>query len=73
MEASQIALANAVFRPTEAEIPAAERVLVTARGAETQALGAFVVDGQMIDIPFIKRAEAILSAAGRLQLNGPSR
>jgi citrate lyase subunit beta / citryl-CoA lyase len=65
---SQVPLANAVFRPTDAEIAAARRVVEAARGAESRGVGAFVVDGRMIDIPFIKRAEAILGAARRLDL-----
>ncbi len=62
----QIALANAVFRPTDPEIGAALRVVEAARGAEVNRVGAFLVDGRMIDVPFIKRAEAILGAARRL-------
>ena len=65
---SQVPLANAVFRPTDAEIAAARRVVEVARGAESRGLGAFLVDGRMIDIPFIKRAESILGAARRLDL-----
>jgi citrate lyase subunit beta/citryl-CoA lyase len=65
---SQVPLANAVFRPTDAEIAAARRVVEAARGAESRGVGAFIVDGRMIDIPFIKRAEAILGAARRLDL-----
>lgn len=65
---SQIALANAVFRPSDAEIAAALRVVEAARGAETRGVGAFLVDGRMIDIPFIKRAEAIVGVARRLGL-----
>lgn len=65
---SQVPLANAVFRPTDAEIAAARRVVEAARGAESRGVGAFLVDGRMIDIPFIKRAEAILGAARRLDL-----
>jgi citrate lyase subunit beta/citryl-CoA lyase len=69
---SQIALANAVFRPSDAEIAAALRVVDAARGAEANGVGAFLVDGRMIDIPFIKRAEAILGAARRLGLPASS-
>jgi len=65
---TQIALANAVFRPSEAEIAAALRVVEAARGAEADALGAFLVDGRMIDGPFITRAQAVLGAARRLGL-----
>jgi citrate lyase subunit beta / citryl-CoA lyase len=67
---SQVPLANAVFRPTDAEIAAARRVVEAARGAERRGVGAFLVDGRMIDIPFIKRAESILGAARRLDLLG---
>jgi len=67
---TQVPLANAVFRPTEAEISAAFRVVEAARGAQTSGVGAFVVDGRMIDIPFIRRAESILGAARRLGLAG---
>jgi citrate lyase subunit beta/citryl-CoA lyase len=66
----QVPLANAVFRPTDTEIRAALRIVEAARGAETNGIGAFVVDGRMIDIPFIKRAESILGAARRLGLAG---
>jgi citrate lyase subunit beta/citryl-CoA lyase len=65
---SQIALANAVFRPSDAQIAAALRVVEAARGAEANGVGAFLVDGRMIDGPFIKRAEAILGAARGLGL-----
>jgi citrate lyase subunit beta/citryl-CoA lyase len=67
---TQVPLANAVFRPTEAEIASARRVVEAARGAESRGVGAFLVDGRMIDVPFIKRAEAILGAARRLGLAG---
>jgi citrate lyase subunit beta / citryl-CoA lyase len=65
---TQVPLANAVFRPTDSEIAAALRVVEAARGAERSGVGAFLVDGRMIDIPFVKRAEAILGAARRLGL-----
>jgi citrate lyase subunit beta/citryl-CoA lyase len=63
---TQVPLANAVFRPTDAEISAAMRVVEAARGAERNGVGAFLVDGRMIDLPFVKRAESILGAARRL-------
>jgi citrate lyase subunit beta/citryl-CoA lyase len=65
---SQVPLANAVFRPTDAEIASALRVIEAARGAETSGMGAFLVDGRMIDPPFVERARAILSAARQLDL-----
>jgi citrate lyase subunit beta/citryl-CoA lyase len=65
---SQVPLANQVFRPSDAEVAAALRVVRAARGAEAGGVGAFVVDGRMIDLPFIRRAEAVLGAARRLGL-----
>jgi citrate lyase subunit beta/citryl-CoA lyase len=65
---TQVPLANAVFRPTDAEIASARRVIEAARAAERSGVGAFLVDGRMIDIPFVTRAESILAAARRLGL-----
>jgi len=57
-----------VFRPRDDEIAAALRVVEAARGAERNGVGAYLVDGRMIDGPFVVRAEAILNAARRLGL-----
>ena len=65
---SQVPLANAVFRPSDAEIAAARQVVDAARGAEAHGVGAFLVDGRMVDLPFIERAKAIVAAARRLGL-----
>jgi citrate lyase subunit beta/citryl-CoA lyase len=65
---TQVPLANAVFRPRDDEIAAALRVVEAARGAERNGVGAYLVDGRMIDGPFVVRAEAILNAARRLGL-----
>jgi citrate lyase subunit beta/citryl-CoA lyase len=43
-------------------------VVEAARGAEQNGVGAFLVDGRMIDGPFIQRAEAVVGAARRLGL-----
>lgn len=58
----QVALANDVFQPDAQEIAAARRIVAAAGEAGTQGRGAFVVDGRMIDLPFLKRAEAILAS-----------
>ena len=63
---SQVPLANEAFRPTDAEIVHATRVVTTA--ASAAAVGAFVVDGRMVDAPFIARAEQVLVMARRLGL-----
>lgn len=60
---SQIALANGVYQPTAAEITQAQRVLQAAREAGANAVGAYMVDGKMVDRPFVLRAEAIVASA----------
>ncbi|WP_130619793.1 HpcH/HpaI aldolase/citrate lyase family protein [Dyella amyloliquefaciens] len=61
----QVALANAAFAPTEAELSAARRIVEAAHRAEHAGHGAFVLDGKMIDLPFLKRAQAMLAAVER--------
>ena len=65
---SQIALANEVFRPSDADIAHALRVLDAAAEAATRGVGAYVVDGRMVDAPFVERARVIVATARRLGL-----
>ncbi len=58
---SQIAAANEEFFPTDAEIEHARRLLSAAEAAKAKGLGAFLVDGQMVDEPFLIRARATLA------------
>ena len=60
---SQIAVANATFRPSEAEIAHAVKVVAAARAMADAGTGAFLVDGRMIDLPLIKRAEELVALA----------
>lgn len=69
---SQVALANEAFRPTDPEIAHARRVVAAAVDADAKGIGAFLVDGRMIDKPFLLRARAILDAARRLGLGDTS-
>ena len=65
---SQIALANEVFCPTQSEIDHAQSIVAALGEAAGRGLGAYAVDGRMIDPPFIRRAQAILAEAERLGL-----
>ncbi|MCI3204879.1 MULTISPECIES: CoA ester lyase [Pandoraea] len=65
---SQIALANDVFRPSDDEIAHAVRVLEASRTASRDGVGAYVVDGKMIDVPFLERARALVTDAQRMGL-----
>jgi citrate lyase subunit beta/citryl-CoA lyase len=58
----QVALANEAFMPDAAQIEAARRIVAAAREAGHAGRGAFVVDGRMVDLPFLKRAEALLAS-----------
>ncbi|XHS80466.1 HpcH/HpaI aldolase/citrate lyase family protein [Burkholderiaceae bacterium UC74_6] len=62
---SQVAAANAVFEPSAEELAWARRIVAAAAQAEAQGRGAFVVDGRMIDAPFLQRARSLLLAAPR--------
>jgi citrate lyase subunit beta/citryl-CoA lyase len=65
---SQISLANEAFTPTVAEIGHALEVVASIENASANGLGAFLVDGKMIDEPFIRRAQAIIAQAQSLGL-----
>lgn len=65
---SQVALANQAFRPDDAEIAHALEVVGALEAARACGLGAFMVDGRMVDPPFIRRAEAIVAMARRFDL-----
>lgn len=60
---SQIAIVNEAFSPTSAEIEHARRIIAAAEKAAALGVGAFTVDGMMIDAPFLPRARAIVEWA----------
>ncbi|WP_158880899.1 CoA ester lyase [Rhodanobacter sp. L36] len=59
----QVSLANAVFAATDDELEAARRIVDAANAPGRSSNGAFVVDGKMIDLPFLKRAQVLLAAS----------
>lgn len=65
---TQVPLANAVFRPSDAEIAHSLEVVEAAREMSAQGIGAFTVNGRMVDGPFIRRAEAVLALARKLEI-----
>ena len=64
----QVALANEAFRPGDDEIAHALRVVQAAEQAAADGVGAWVVDGRMVDAPFLARARATVQWARRLGL-----
>jgi citrate lyase subunit beta/citryl-CoA lyase len=65
---SQVAIVNAVYTPRDAEIAWAQKVLAAAADPANKGLGAFVVDGKMVDEPFFLEARATVELARRLKL-----
>jgi citrate lyase subunit beta/citryl-CoA lyase len=65
---TQVPIANAVFRPTDTEIAHSLKVIEAAQSAKEKGIGAFTVDGRMVDAPFVRRAEFILDLARKLGL-----
>ncbi len=65
---SQIAICNDVFRPSDDDIAHAVRVVIATRVANRDGVGAYVVDGKMIDPPFAARAQAVVDDARRMAL-----
>lgn len=62
---TQIDTANETFLPSPAEIERARRMVAAAEEAEAKGVGAYLVDGEMVDAPFLIRARAILALAER--------
>jgi citrate lyase subunit beta/citryl-CoA lyase len=60
---TQVAVIRRAFRPDDKQVGWARRVLAAARDSGRGDRGAVKVDGQMIDAPLIRQAEAVLTAA----------
>ena len=61
---NQIPVIHEVFAPTETEVEKAKRIVAAAKDATERGLGVVAVDGRMVDVPVVKRAEYILVKAG---------
>ena len=57
----QVAAVNAAFSPAASELDWARRVIAAARASGGAAVA---LDGKMVDLPVIRRAEALLALAG---------
>ncbi len=61
----QVDALNECFSPSAAEIAEAERIVAAFEEAERAGRGSTSLDGRVIDVPVMKRARAVLLAAGR--------
>ena len=57
---SQVAILNEEFRPAAAEVEHAGRVVAAYDEALAAGIGAVTVDGKMIDVPVVERAQLLL-------------
>lgn len=64
----QIKLLYQIFTPTQKEIDLAERVLAAYQEAKGRNSGVIALNGKMIDVPVVARAERVLSYATALGL-----
>ncbi|NWB92671.1 HpcH/HpaI aldolase/citrate lyase family protein [Pseudomonas agarici] len=67
---TQIDLANQAFLPNAEQIAHASRVVEAAAKAEAAGIGAYRVDGQMVDGPFVRSAQTLLARARSAGLLG---
>ena len=64
----QVPIINAAFTPTDAEVARAREIVAAAAAAERTGSGAVqLADGEFIDAPVLRRAEAILHLAQALE------
>ncbi|HVO04674.1 MAG TPA: CoA ester lyase [Candidatus Cybelea sp.] len=63
---SQVALANEIFSPSDAEVKKAERILVAMAQAQREGKGAVSLDGRLIDFASIRQAEVLVAKAKQI-------
>ena len=59
---NQIAIINRIFTPSERELERARRIVAAFREAGDQ--GVIGLDGEMLDVPHLRRAERLIARAG---------
>ena len=57
---SQVAILNEEYAPPPGDVAHAERVVAAYEKATAEGVGAITVDGKMIDVPVVERAQALL-------------
>jgi (3S)-malyl-CoA thioesterase len=70
---AQVAIANAVFAPSDAEIDLSKRQIAAFETATAEGLGVAVVDGKIVENLHIETARATLAKAAMIaKLEGPA-
>jgi citrate lyase subunit beta / citryl-CoA lyase len=63
----QIAILNEEFRPTAEEVALARRIVAAYEKSTAEGIGAIVVDGKMVDVPIVVRAQQTLAREAAIQ------
>ena len=63
---SQVALANELFTPSDAEVKKAHRILEAMTQAQKEGKGAVSLDGRLIDLASIRQAEVLVEKAKQI-------
>jgi citrate lyase beta subunit len=64
----QVAIANRIFAPSPEEIAHAERIILAHQAHQQSGVGAFELDGRMVDMPVVRAAERVLQKARMARL-----
>ena len=56
-------ITQAAFTPSTEVIEKAQKIMEGAQIAQADGMGAYSLDGEMVDLPVVKRAETILARA----------
>jgi len=62
----QVAIVNAEFTPSEADVRRAHRIIDAFAEAEAQGSSSIQLDGQFIDYPIVYRAQRVLALVANL-------
>ena len=67
---AQVAPLNRAFTPSPAEVDHARRVIEVDAAARAEGRGAVALDGKMVDVPVVRRAEALLARFAAIEARG---
>ncbi len=67
---SQVAFANEICSPSEAEVTKAKRILEAMAQAQAEGKGAVALDGRLIDLASIRQAEVLVAKAAQVAAAG---
>jgi citrate lyase subunit beta/citryl-CoA lyase len=71
-DSAQVAIANEVFTPSTESVRRARRVVEAAERAFADGTGLFVLDGRIVDAPFVQGARQVLARAAQIAALEPN-